>query len=183
MNWLSKLLGREKRRSKRHLAPPLMAFYWDGGVSGPHSVPDISRDGVFVSTGDQWFPNTMIRLTLQRNSEDPQKSEESITVQGRVIRAAEDGVGMAIMFARKGHSGSSTSAGCLATRKQLKEFIEHLVEDSKENSIANASNPPFSELGLMADARSPGDRTAGQEATRQDDATRPEPDFPGPASE
>lgn len=149
MNWLSKLLGREKRRFRRHLAPPLTAFYWDGGHSTPRVVPDISQNGIFIRTEDRWFPRTLMRVTLQRKSNDPKKSEESITLQCRVVRAGEDGVGMAIMFADEDKSPFPVRLGSTATRKQLGKFIERLLAEERESPIPATPHLPFPGLATL----------------------------------
>ena len=152
MNWLSKLSALfDKRRSRRLLSPPLMAFYWDGGNATPHPVPDISHGGVFVKTPDRWSPRTLIRITLQRKSEDPQESDESITVQCRVVRAGEDGVGMAIMLAENNKREHSEGVGSLATRKQLNAFLEHLREDANGTPGPETPYLPFPRLTPLTD--------------------------------
>lgn len=183
MNWLSKLFtARDRRRSKRHSSPPLVAFYWNGEVSNPHPVPDISQSGLFVKTGDRWSPRTLLRVTLQRAAGDSENTDEAITLLCSVVRTGDDGVGMAIVLAGQDRSGSRASAGSLATRRRLKEFIEHMDKDTTETQTVGGLHLAFSEFGPITDPGSPNDRTAGQENAKQDDARRPEPDFPGPAS-
>ncbi len=164
MKWLSKLFsGRDRRRSKRHFSPPLMAFYWDGGIPIPHPVPDISRTGLFVKTADRWFPRTLLRVTLQKQSEDPEMPDETITVQCRVVRTGDDGVGMAFMLAEEDRESFGLSLGSLATRKQLNRFFEDLVADA--NGLPVMENPylPFPELVETGKQFNPDDLTAGQD--------------------
>ena len=135
MKWLSRIFNlRDRRRDTRKLSPPLMAFYWDGGIPVPHSVPDISRTGLFLKTPDRWYPRTLLRITLQRRTRDPLEPEETITVQCRVVRTGHEGVGMAFMLADGYRSESPASVGRLASRKDLHKFFERLASDFEEDS-------------------------------------------------
>ncbi|MGC8548233.1 MAG: PilZ domain-containing protein [Acidobacteriaceae bacterium] len=135
MKWLSRIFNlRDRRRDERRLSPPLMAFYWDGGIPVPHAVPDISRTGLFLKTPDRWHPRTLLRVTLQRRTQDPLEPEETITVQCRVVRAGHDGVGMAFMLADGYRDGSPTSVGRLASRKDLHRFFERLALGFNDDS-------------------------------------------------
>lgn len=128
-----------------------MAFYWDGGVSHPHVVPDISHSGIFVRTVDRWFPRTLVRVTLQRKSDNPQESEETLTVQCRVVRSAEDGVGMAIMLADEDKTRYSDGVGSLATRKQLNKFLEQVREAAEKLPPPESPYLPFPELAPLSE--------------------------------
>lgn len=147
MKWLSKIFSaRDRRRAARHAAPPLMAFYWDGGIPIPHAVPDISRTGLFVRTADRWHPRTLLRVTLQKKSTDPLQSDETITLQCRVVRTGEEGVGLAFMVAEGFNGDGQQAVGRLATRKELNRFFKSLAADS--NGYSAAENPflPFPEV-------------------------------------
>lgn len=144
MKWLSKIFSaRDRRRSTRHSSPPLMAFYWDGGIPVPHAVPDISRTGLFVKTADRWHPRTLLRVTLQKKSNDPLLPDETITLQCRVVRTGNEGVGLAFMVAEGPNGDGQASVGRLATRKELNRFFESLV--GGHNGFSSAENPflPF----------------------------------------
>lgn len=173
MNWLARLFSaRERRRSKRHFSPPLMAFYWDGGIPVPHNVPDISKTGLFVKTADRWFPRTLLRVTLQKQSTDPERSDETITVQCRVVRTGEDGVGMAFMLAEDARDELGASVGALATRKELNQFFEHLVSDVTGVPFADHPFLPFPELAQAND----GGKSAELPAEPADSKSAPERD-------
>lgn len=137
MKWLSRIFNlRDRRRATRKQSPALMAFYWDGGLPVPHAVPDISRTGLFLKTPERWHPRTLLRVTLQRRTQDPLEPEETITVQCRVVRTGRDGVGMAFMLADGHRDGSPNDVGRLATRKELHRFFERLGSDVEEDSQA-----------------------------------------------
>jgi hypothetical protein len=164
MSWLSKLFAPpDRRKASRHPSPPLLAFYWDGESPKPHAVPDISRNGIFVKTEDRWTASSILRVTLQTQSEDPQKSGETITVQCRVVRAEEDGVGMAILLAEENRSGSPAALGSPATRRQFKKFIEHLAAEMTEKPLPDPPHLPFPEPVQMTAPASYGDQAAEQD--------------------
>lgn len=136
MNWLSKLFADpDKRRARRHSSLPVIAIYWDGGLYTPHTVPDISQNGFFVHTEDRWSPRTLIRVTLRKESEDSEKSAESIMLQCRVARIEENGVGLAIMLAEEDKSAFPALLGSMATRGQLNKFLERLHVEATETLI------------------------------------------------
>ena len=147
VKWLAKIFAaRDRRRSTRRLSPPLMAFYWDGGIPIPHIVTDISRTGLFLRTADRWHPRTLLRVTLQRKSRDPIQPDQTITVQCRVVRTGEEGVGMAFMLAEGYSAGGAAGVGMLASRKDLSYFLNQLAEDF--NGSGEKENPflPFPEV-------------------------------------
>lgn len=157
MSWLSKLFSApDKRGAPRLFSPPLIAVYWDGGLSAPHVVPDISPTGVFVRTPDRWSPRTLIRITLRRRPEDRDGAGETITVQCRVVRAAEDGVGMAIMLAEEDKTDYPVALGSLATRKQLNAFLERVRADATGTPIPETPFLPFPSLTPATQPTRPG---------------------------
>lgn len=152
MKWLSKIFSaRDRRGAARHPSPPLMAFYWDGGIPIPHAVPDISRTGLFVKTAERWHPRTLLRVTLQKKSNDPLLPDETITLQCRVVRTGNEGVGMAFMVA-EGFSGNGhSSVGRLATRKDLNRFFESLAGDYSGFPLSEDPFLPFPDLSPAPD--------------------------------
>lgn len=135
MNWLAKLLGREKRRSRRYPNPPVQAFYWDGGHSTPRKVANISHHGIYIRTEDRWYPRTLIRVTLQRTTRDPQIEGESIMLLCRVVRTDEEGIGMAIVLEEEDKSEYPISLGSQATRRELNKFMERMLSGTPKTEI------------------------------------------------
>jgi hypothetical protein len=86
-------LHRDRRRAVRRTIPGMVAFYFTGGAPQPYVVADISATGFYLSTRDQWMPETMIQMTLQKPSTDGKQRKESITVLTRIVRRSKDGVG------------------------------------------------------------------------------------------
>lgn len=173
MKWLSRIFNlRDRRRDTRTLSPPLMAFYWDGGIPVPHAVPDISRTGLFLKTPDRWHPRTLLRVTLQRMTQDPLEAEETITVQCRVVRTGHEGVGMAFMLADGYRDGSPTNVGRLASRKDLHRFFERLALDFSGDS-ATVDHPFLPFPDATPPAGNPGDgqgQSYGSRNLNQDSA-------------
>lgn len=148
MKWLARLFSaRDRRRAARYASPPLMAFYWDGGIPIPHSVPDISKTGLFVKTADRWHPRTLLRVTLQKRADDPVETDETITLQCRVVRTGDDGVGMAFMVADGVYANGHPGVGRLATRKDLNHFLSGLASEADGYPSIDHPYLPFPELG------------------------------------
>lgn len=93
--WLQRLLGLEPpdaRKAKRESLPGLAAYFFTGGAPVAHGVRDISLTGMYVLTGERWYPGTMVRMTLTDCRE--RSLERSITVNTTVVRCGDDGVGL-----------------------------------------------------------------------------------------
>jgi hypothetical protein len=90
----------DRRRSKRHPLPGLVAYYWTGGTPQAHQIGDISSTGFYLLTKERWVPDTMIRMTLQRPGPKGDKAEEAISVVSRVVRWGETGVGYEFVASR-----------------------------------------------------------------------------------
>lgn len=112
--WLGRF-GWGKRRAERLAYPCLAAYYWDGDSPKAHSVRDISSTGLYVETQDRWYPRTLVRLTLQLNSSGGEADRDAVTVETRVMRVTEDGVGFAFV------AGSGTG-----NRKVLDSFLKRV---------------------------------------------------------
>ena len=93
-NWFEELMSRERRRPVRYLAPRLVAYFYDGGTPTAHCIRDISKTGMYLLTLQRWYPGTLLMITLQRTEKDEAGVRQSITVQARVTRSADDGVGL-----------------------------------------------------------------------------------------
>jgi hypothetical protein len=92
--WLNpEALHRDRRRAVRRTVPGLVAFYFTGGAPQPYTVADISATGFFLVTRDQWMPETMIQMTLQKPVAEGKQRRESLTVLTKIVRRGEDGIG------------------------------------------------------------------------------------------
>jgi len=93
-SWLiPEALHRDRRRAVRRAVPGLVAYYFTGGAPQPYKVSDISASGFFLVTRDQWMPETMILMTLQKPSTEGKQRRDSITVLCKVVRRGEEGIG------------------------------------------------------------------------------------------
>jgi hypothetical protein len=93
-SWLNpEALHRDRRRAVRRTVPGLVAFYFTGGAPQPYTVADISATGFYLVTRDQWMPETMIQMTLQKPVAEGKQRRESLTVLTRIVRRGEDGIG------------------------------------------------------------------------------------------
>jgi hypothetical protein len=123
--WMKRLLSAHKRRADRIESPSLAAYFWDGGVPKAHVIRDISESGMYLVTTERWYPRTLIMMTIQDADWRPgTDARESITVQTVVVRADDDGVGLA--FVPPDDPSSRTGRGVLANgadRATLLEFI------------------------------------------------------------
>ena len=117
----------DPRKAARHAAPELAAYYWDGATPEAHSVRDISSTGLYVVTGERWYPGTLVLVTLHRTDEGEEAAERSISVQSRAVRWGKDGVGLQFIAphaedARKRRDSIRQGAD----RKKLDRFLQLL---------------------------------------------------------
>lgn len=93
-NWIHKLWPRDLRSSPRKIVNGLRAFYWNGLPPDPHEVKDISSTGLYVVTGDRWYPGTVILMTLQDGDSAEPAGGHALAVNVRAVRCGDDGVGL-----------------------------------------------------------------------------------------
>ena len=84
-----------QRRQERRHAPEFVVYFPDGQTRESADIHDISSTGVYLLTGERWLPGTHIQLTLQRRGDFEEDSKRRVTLQSRVVRWGEDGVGLA----------------------------------------------------------------------------------------
>lgn len=99
-NWFEELMAGNQRRPQRYIAPRVVAYFFDGGAPSAHCIRDISSNGLYLLTTQRWYPGTLVTMTLQRTEKDQAGVKQSITVQARVMRSAEDGVGLRFVVPR-----------------------------------------------------------------------------------
>lgn len=120
----------DPRRGSRDKSPPLVAYFWDGGEPVAHTVKNISSSGFYLDTSERWLLGTLIMMTLQRTSTDPQRPDCSVIVMSKVIHHGEDGVGFA--FVPMESAGSPAGPGShAADRRTLDKFL-HLVKSDQK---------------------------------------------------
>jgi PilZ domain len=93
LRWLST----DRRASKRHPLPGLVAYYWTGGAPEAFHIGDISGHGLYLLTDERWYPGTMILMTLQRTNTDGDDPDDFISVLTRVVRWGTDGLGLSFV--------------------------------------------------------------------------------------
>jgi hypothetical protein len=112
MNWLARWLFKDRRDlfqerrelfqdrrdTERHREPQLEAYYWSGAAPASHSVRDISSSGAYLVTQERWHLGTLVMITLQRTDEYVDGRARSITLQSKVVRWGNDGVGFVFVF-------------------------------------------------------------------------------------
>lgn len=89
----------DRRASMRARWPRLVAFDARGSASDVHEVRDISVSGVYLMTGERWPIGAEVHMSLQRTDGLDDHSMIPITVQLRVARWGEDGMGLEFLQA------------------------------------------------------------------------------------
>jgi len=127
LRWLST----DRRGSKRHPLPGLVAYYWTGGAPQAFHIADISTNGLYLLTDERWFPGTMILMTLQRTNTDGDDPDDFISVLTKVIRWGTEGVGLSFVPSNtvdlnSGEPLPETGVG----KKALHRFIQRVQQPS-----------------------------------------------------
>jgi len=128
-SWLQRLLSSEPsdpRKAPRSALPWLVAYFFTGGRPVAHGIRDISATGVYVFTEDRWYPGTVIRITLT-DKRNP-SSERSLTINAKVVRSAEDGVGFQFVLKDEKDSRNASASGVDSQvqgvyRRETEEFL------------------------------------------------------------
>lgn len=127
--WWQRLLSNEPpeppdpRGAQREPLPGLVAYFFTGSTPTAHGVRDISSSGMYVFTTERWYRGTVVRITLTDHREPT--VERSITLNAKVVRWGNDGVGVQFLFPRQKHQHRGIDvAGQVPTAKQLEQFIQ-----------------------------------------------------------
>ena len=117
-DWFRKWTGRlnERRACARETSPCLAAYYWDGAEPRPRDVRDICGKGAYICTEDSWYYGTIVKITLQvkekdGNVRDRSTEEKAVSVRSKVVRLAQDGVGVEFVFLKR------------SERERMKKFL------------------------------------------------------------
>ena len=97
--WVAAL---KDRRECPRISVPLVAHYWNGGISQAYEVKAVSRVGAYLVTPDRWFPGTILRLSVSRPSASMADGETvALMVRARIVRIGADGVGIRLVYLNK----------------------------------------------------------------------------------
>ncbi len=130
-NWFQRLMlgdTPEPRGAPRVVVPGLIVYFFTGGAPKPCEVRDISTSGLYIITSERWYIGTVILLTLSdRHNRD---AERSLTVNTRVARSGDDGVGLEFLLIGDDrletmHLGPDHQTGAVDIHR-LNVFIERL---------------------------------------------------------
>ena len=131
-NWLSRLLWGdppEPRRGTREAKSWIVAYFFTGGPPVAHEIRDMSSTGLYVLTQERWYPGTVVRMTVTDRC-DP-NADHSLTLNGRVVRWGDDGVGLEFVLQDK-KSVEPCMLGTLDTglvqisKRQIEQFLARI---------------------------------------------------------
>ncbi len=129
MNWFERLMWIDKRVGTRHRAPPMVAYYWEGGRSEPHAVREASCSGLYLLTKERWYPGTIVTITLQRTKSSLKDAWIAITLRGRVVRSEDDGVAFAFELAADKRRREGDAPPLEADMKTVESFLQRAQSD------------------------------------------------------
>lgn len=113
----------DPRVALRAALPGLVAYFFTGGLPTAHGIRNISASGVYVLTEERWYIGTVVRMTLTDKRE--QTSERSITLNAKVVRWGNDGVGLHfILRHKKDPAPPPSDISGNATREDVQQFLD-----------------------------------------------------------
>jgi len=92
--WMKKLFANDRRRAKRLATRNLSAYFWNGDQHKPHEVENISSTGMYLKSDERWYPGTVVKMTLQDNGSESDRSRQTIAVESVTVRTDEGGTGL-----------------------------------------------------------------------------------------
>jgi hypothetical protein len=118
----------DPRTMPRQVPPGLIAYFFTGGTPKGHPVRDISLSGLYITTNERWYKDTVVRITLADGHEPT--TERSITVNAKVVRCGSDGVALEFILAgdqrRHGKAFELSDYSNGVDIVQLYQFLENL---------------------------------------------------------
>jgi len=133
----------DRRRSPRHIMPPLVAYLGVVGASKPYKVGDISCTGFFMLTQEHWLPGTYMPISLERTDLFGSHRSNFITVQAYVVRNSPDGVGFGFLIANSTAESTDGLAGARwVTRRMMADFLVGLQQsDAAAHEMPDVLSP------------------------------------------
>jgi len=128
--WFKRMFSRNRRKNARRARPRLLAYYWNGGTPEPHELRDVNADGFYLLTPERWSPGTLVMVSLQRIGAAEHDLDRSITVNARVVRLGEDGVGLELVAPEEAVlCGPRSGAVNGADQKTFRRFLQRLLNN------------------------------------------------------
>jgi hypothetical protein len=118
--WIAAL---KDRRECPRMSVPVVAYYWNGGISQAYEVKTVSPVGAYLLTPDRWYPGTVLRLTFQYDDVSPPLVSivggevVALMVRASIVRIGADGVGIRLVYLNKKERGSFENFLAAAPRR------------------------------------------------------------------
>ena len=96
--WIRKLGYPVKLRAERRIPSGFAALRQNSSASKPATILDISSSGLHILTDERWPLGELIPLTVGVERVSGDSSEPQVAVQARVVRHADDGIGLSFVL-------------------------------------------------------------------------------------
>ena len=84
------------------VASSVFAYYWEGAVSVPHGVRNLSVKGAEIVTSDKWYPGTIINLTLQCGAQAAGQGGaatcKALAMRSKVVAHSREGIRVEFLY-------------------------------------------------------------------------------------
>jgi hypothetical protein len=136
MSWFQRLFSNdppEPRKEPRESLSWLVAYFFTGGSPVPQAVRDVSAIGLYIFTEERWYVGTVVRLTLTDRRRP--SSDRSITLNAKVVRYENDGVGLDFVLQDRKDVSHDTDPEIdgmheNVTKAQLQQFLKRIRSGS-----------------------------------------------------
>lgn len=114
----------DRRKDERRASPSLTAHRWSGDQMHSYPVEDVSSTGIYLLTDERPLRGTVFMLTLKKAGHAG-SSEDSISVQSKVVRWGENGLGIEFIMI-DGVSGNDATGSLEggASSIQMRRFLQ-----------------------------------------------------------
>jgi hypothetical protein len=100
-NWIRNL---RNGKEPEFVKVPLVASFWNGGVSTQYAVKKVTKTGAYIVTSDKWYPGTIITMSFQYDPYYVQVAQingyarNSLRMRAKVTRHEPDGVAVRFVY-------------------------------------------------------------------------------------
>lgn len=152
----------DERKQERISVPPLVGYLGTMRATTPYEIGDISSTGFCMVTDERWETGTEMPVTLQRTNVAEKSDFDCFTVQARVVRRGQAGVGFSIVLSEEESDAAHGNQLRVkwASKPEMERFLQRLKGEQETLPLPSEiaqTEPAFLGVGQSALRHSAGD--------------------------
>lgn len=118
----------DERKQERIPVPPLLGYLGTMRGTSPYEIGDISSTGFCMVTDERWETGTEMPVTLQRTNVAEESEVDCFTVQAKVVRRGQEGVGFSIVLSEEESDAARGNRLRVkwASKPEMERFLQRL---------------------------------------------------------